>query len=133
MSEELQHGPSDYARRIELHRSLHERRRGFVGRQLAKIRYRPMRATGPMQHIPGLDVDPLAEQNLENVHSLFEDLRSASRRLTTPHLAAELGISTETAEDMLNGRIDLTLSDLQQVAIAIDACIHFTVHERASE
>ena len=65
----------------------------------------------------------LAAENAERVQETFRDLRRVAQtnRVSLAVVAARIGIDEEAAEAALSGRLDLTLSDLQEVAIAVGA------------
>lgn len=71
----------------------------------------------------------LAECNLANIRRLFERLRLAARagNRSVEQIAALLDVDTGTAEALLAGRVDLTLSDLQELALAVGAHVGYDV------
>lgn len=83
----------------------------------------------------GFDPDPVAAQNFDNVQGLFRDLRRAADTLGVEQLAADLHMTddVQSLEDILEGRADISLGELQVIAIALDSCVSFRVFERASD
>lgn len=76
----------------------------------------------------------LARANRRAVGDLFDRLRGAAGASfkSNDEVAAVLGVTPEIAADALAGRLDLSLSDLQDVALAVDAQVSFIVNERYS-
>ena len=78
----------------------------------------------------------LAEENLLAMRRMFAELASAAeaRGITVSDVAESLGTDVDTAAAALSGAVDLTLSDLQELAFSVDACLsyrvvpHFTAH-----
>ena len=71
----------------------------------------------------------LAASNYEAQEWLVRALGDAfvMSELTIEQLADELGLSVEEAQDWLYGEVDLTLSELRQLANAIDAHVTYRV------
>ena len=81
------------------------------------------------QHAPSV-----AMQNLDTQEGLFEAIADArvSSGATVEDVAAKLGIDAAHYVEIEAGGADLTLSELRQVAFAIDAVISYSVHTEAS-
>lgn len=77
----------------------------------------------------------LAEENAEAVRRLHDALRAAARHsgLSTSAIAELMGLDDDTVEAALSGRLDLTLSDLQELALAVGAFVGYTVQPGADE
>lgn len=75
----------------------------------------------------------LAEENAEAVRRLHRDLRDAATQagLRDSDIAELMGLDAETVEAALAGRLDLTLSDLQELAIAVGAFVGYNVQPGA--
>lgn len=71
----------------------------------------------------------LASSNYEAQESLFNRLLESFRMsgLEFSDVANELGISVEEAQDWLMGEVDLSLSELRQLANTIDAKVSYKV------
>lgn len=71
----------------------------------------------------------LSDDNLSAQHRLFQDLRSAARsaNISIDDVAESLGVDAGTAVAALEGAIDLSLSDLQQLCFAVDAYVTYNV------
>lgn len=72
---------------------------------------------------------PLAEANLQRIRLFLIALRknAQDRGLSHQDIAAQMGLDADTVEAAFDGRIDLTLTDLQELAIAIGTPITFGV------
>lgn len=69
----------------------------------------------------------LAAMNYEAQENLFVRLQEAFRmsELSIEEVADELGLGSEEAQDWLYGEVNLTLSQLRQLANAIDAHVTY--------
>ncbi|MFE4834456.1 hypothetical protein ACFRAU_07220 [Arthrobacter sp. NPDC056691] len=74
----------------------------------------------------------LADDNLRAQEHLWESLAVALRdsERSIEDVAARLGIPADLAEDISNGRVDVSLSDLREFAYAIDAFVTYRVSSR---
>lgn len=72
----------------------------------------------------------LAEENMASVRRMLAGLAAAARSEGRTHaeIAGLMGVDEETVDAALTGRLDLTLSDLQELALAIGAYIGYQVH-----
>lgn len=71
----------------------------------------------------------LAASNYEAQEALLDQLRRAlsSRGMSVEQLAAELELPEEDAQDWIDGEVDLTLSELRQLANAVDVRLSYSV------
>lgn len=96
-----------------------------------------LRALPPMSDTCGMSSvrveqevsDELAESNLACVRQLFAQLSTAAeKRGRSARVIAQLmGLDEQTVESALAGEMDLTLSDLQELALAVGAHVGYHV------
>lgn len=76
-----------------------------------------------------LPEDRIADANSNAISNLFKQLKQAvyAANLNTEAIAEQIGTSTDEARRILNGAIDLTLSDLEVVLVAVRGLLDVNV------
>ena len=80
-----------------------------------------------MSEWPWACAEDLARLNMDNVQRMFQELKDFADDISHESIAAGMGLPSETVGSMLDGDIDLTLSDLQQLALALGVRIEYKI------
>lgn len=72
---------------------------------------------------PLTEVDRAARHNIEELRNLFCQLKRAvhDANLDTAAVADQIGVDEDAARDLLDGVVDLTMSDLEVLLVAVQA------------